>query len=82
MTAAEWLVLVLKDSYNYQIPEEVAKQVKKLENNQIMEAYNNGYMDCYDDDFITEIPISIGDISQYDNAINYYNENFEKDESI
>jgi len=82
MTAIEWLLKETQKLNNCQPTEAMIMYAKKLEKKQIMDAYNSGYMDCYDDDFITEIPISIGDISQYDNAINYYNENFEKDESI
>jgi hypothetical protein len=76
MTAIEWL---LKEMGRGQSTEAIIIYAKELEKKQIMNAYNKGYMDCYDDDFITQIPISIGDISQYDNANNYYNENFKDD---
>lgn len=44
----------------------------ELEKKQIMDAYNNGYREAEAD--ASNVPLSIGDISEYTNAENYYNE--------
>lgn len=48
----------------------------ELEKKQIMDAYNSGYREAEADS--SNIPLSIGDISEYSNAENYYKELTEK----
>ena len=72
-TAVEWLEsemlkpnLSMKDIFN---------QAKEMDKQQKIEAYNQGYRDCEND--ASNIPLSIGDIEEYSNAEQYYNDNYD-----
>ena len=57
--------------------EELAKaeqQAKAMHKREHIETYNQGYRDGEHD--ASNIPLSIGDISEYNNAESYYNETF------
>ena len=49
-------------------------QAKEIEKERIIKSYNQGYRDGGHD--ASNIPLSIGDISEYNNAENYYNETY------
>lgn len=53
---------------------QLAKAMHKREH---IETYNQGYRDGEHD--ASNIPLSIGDISEYNNAENYYNDTFKKE---
>ena len=50
------------------------EQHKAMHKEEIKDAYNQGYRDGEHD--ASNIPLSIGDISEYNNAEQYYNETF------
>jgi flagellar biosynthesis/type III secretory pathway protein FliH len=53
---------------------EFYEKSKAMHKEETKEAYNQGYRDGENDAY--NIPLSIGDISEYNNAENYYNETF------
>ena len=53
---------------------EVINQAKAMHKEEHIETYNQGYRDGEHD--ASNIPLSIGDISEYNNATDYYNETF------
>lgn len=71
-TAVEWLAekMMHPSIYNTYIDE-----AKMIEKEQIIFSYNQGYRDAESDS--SNIPLSIGDISEFNNAKNYYKENYE-----
>lgn len=55
---------------------EKAQDLIEKEKEQIMDAYNQGYSDGESDGCIHT---TRGDVSQYDDAVNYYRENYDPD---
>ena len=88
MTAVEFLVKELKelgalniDGLHWSDQDDVKKsieQAKAMHKREHIETYNQGYIDGEHD--ASNIPLSIGDISEYNNAENYYNETFKQQE--
>lgn len=86
-TAIEWLFDNLNlcfdkfDNGEYSYTEfvnasnEIKEEAKIIEKEQIIFAYNQGYRDGEYDS--SNIPLSIGDISEFNNAKQYYNNNYE-----
>lgn len=75
-TAVEKLEKELKERYSLMNSEPLFEQAKEMFEEQLKDAYNQGYRDGQHD--ASNIPLSIGDISEYINAEQYYNETFNK----
>ena len=83
-TAVKWLAKQLESYGDPQVCEitwkdldSLVEQAKQMEKEQIQDAYNQGYRDGEHD--ASNIPLSIGDISEYINAEQYYNETFKSE---
>lgn len=72
-TAVEWFEQKL-DDLDIEIPFTIFEQAKKIYEEQIKDAYNQGYRHGELDDNVTS-----EDISNFSDAQNYYNENFKKE---
>ena len=55
----------------------LANECVNYEKERIIDAYNQGYRDSQDDS--SNIPLSIGDISEFNNAEQYYKETYGND---
>jgi hypothetical protein len=73
-TAVDWLFLMLNNpNSDQEFANKLLKQAKKMEKEQIIDAYNEGYRDGERQEYDNK-----NDVSQYNDAINYYNETFKK----
>jgi hypothetical protein len=52
----------------------IIENLREMHKEEIKDAYNQGYRDVERD--VSNIPLIIGDISEYNNAENYYNETY------
>lgn len=78
-TAVDWLFeqLVSKTDRMYFLEE--LQKAKQMEKEQIIEAYNQGFREGEEDGKCGNS--NTGDVSEYINAEQYYNETFGKDEN-
>jgi hypothetical protein len=74
VSSVDWLA---KQMLHPEIYNPYIKKALEINKEQIINAYNQGYRDGEHD--ASNIPLSIGDISDYNNAENYYNETFKTD---
>lgn len=82
-SSIDWLISQLDKYYVLSFDDlknnEAVQQAKSMHKEEIEQTYNQGYRDGEHD--ASNIPLSIGDISEYNNAIDYYNETYGKDEA-
>ena len=73
-TAIDWLRQEwLKRDMDISL-KELFNKAKEMEKEQVIFSYNQGYRDAEYDSL--DIPLSIGDISEFNNAKEYYNETY------
>ena len=75
-SSVEWLEAIIHhcQRFGINVEQKDIEQAKAMHKREHIETYNQGYRDGEHD--ASNIPLSIGDISEYNNAENYYNENY------